>query len=81
MNVYIKFLTLLFIKSFIYVFLVMTSLVFILNLLSEIDFFKEISVENYFPLFLTALNTPTMIFEMLPFIFLISTQLFFIKLF
>tara|TARA_B100000927_G_C16409057_1_gene446556 strand:+ start:28 stop:1101 length:1074 start_codon:yes stop_codon:yes gene_type:complete len=81
MSVYIKFLTLLFIKSFIYVFLVMTSLVFILNLLSEIDFFKEISVGNYFPLFLTALNTPTMIFEMLPFIFLISTQLFFIKLF
>ena len=81
MKVYIKFLTNLFLKSFIYVTLVMVSLVFILNLLSELDFFKDISVGSYFPLFLTALNTPTMIFEMFPFIFLISTQLFFIKLF
>ena len=81
MKVYIKFLSALFFKSFIYVTLVMASLVFILNLLSELDFFKEIKVDSYFPLFLTTLNTPTMIFEMFPFIFLISTQLFFIKLF
>ena len=81
MKVYIKFLSVLFFKSFIYVTLVMASLVFILNLLSELDFFKEIKVDSYFPLFLTTLNTPTMIFEMFPFIFLISTQLFFIKLF
>ena len=81
MKVYIKFLSVLFFKSFIYVTLIMASLVFILNLLSELDFFKEIKVDSYFPLFLTTLNTPTMIFEMFPFIFLISTQLFFIKLF
>jgi len=81
MRVYIKFLSVLFFRSFIYVTLVMASLVFILNLLSELDFFKEIKVDSYFPLFLTTLNTPTMIFEMFPFIFLISTQLFFIKLF
>ena len=58
-----------------------SSLVFILNLLSELDFFKEIKVDNHFPIFLTALNTPSMIFDMFPFIFLICTQLFFIKLF
>ncbi len=81
MKVYIKFLTNIFLKSFIYVTLVITSLVFILNLLSELDFFKEIKIDSHFPLFLTALNTPSMIFEMLPFIFLICTQLFFIKLF
>ena len=81
MKVYIKFLIGLFLKSFIYVTAVMTSLVFILNLLSELDFFKEITVGSYFPLLLTALNTPTIIFEMFPFIFLISTQLFFIKIF
>ena len=81
MKVYIKFLTTLFLKCFIYVVLVITSLVFILNLLSELDFFKEINVNNFFPLFLTALNAPSMIFEIFPFIFLISTQLFFIKLF
>jgi lipopolysaccharide export system permease protein len=59
----------------------MTSLAFILNLLSELDFFREINVEINFPIFLAFLNSPSMIFEMFPFIFLIAAQLFFIKLF
>ncbi|MBD1151083.1 LptF/LptG family permease [Pelagibacterales bacterium SAG-MED25] len=59
----------------------MFSLIFILNLLTELEFFKEIEVSSGFPIFLSLLNSPSMIFEMLPFIFLITTQLFFIKLF
>ena len=59
----------------------MFSLIFILNLLSELDFFKDINVNSYFPIYLSLLNSPTFIFEMFPFIFLISTQLFFITLF
>ena len=43
MKVYIKFFTYLFLKSFFYVIFVMLSLVFILNLLSELDFFKNVS--------------------------------------
>ena len=81
MNTYIKFLTYTFYKSLFFVFFVMGSLVFILNLLTELDFFKDIDIEIYFPLFLSLLNSPTMLFEMLPFIFLLTTQLFFIKLF
>ena len=54
----------------------MTSLVYILNLLSELDFFKELTVDIYFPLFLSLLNSPDMIFEIFPFIILITTQLF-----
>ncbi len=80
-KVYNKFLVSIFLKSLIYVTLVVTSLAFILNLLSELDFFKEISVSTYFPLLLSILNSPDLVFEMFPFIFLISTQLFFIKLF
>ena len=75
MKIYIKFLIKLFVKSLLYVLGVMASLVIILNLLTELDFFKEYSVYTYFPLFLT-LNSPTMILEMFPFIFLIGTQLF-----
>jgi len=56
-------------------------LVFILNLLSELEFFKDIKVDNYFPMFLSILNSPDLLFQMFPFIFLITTQLFFIKLF
>ena len=59
----------------------MFSLVLILNLLSELDFFKNINVNTYFPLYLSLLNSVSLIFEMLPFIFLISIQFFFINLF
>ena len=81
MKVYIKFLTYTFYKSFFYVIGIMLSLVFILNLLNELEFFKDIDTDINFTLLLSAINSPAMIFEMFPFIFLITTQLFFIKLF
>ncbi len=81
MKTYIKFLITIFLKSFFYVLFVLLSLVFLLNLLTELEFFKDIKVDTYFTLLLSLLNTPTMLFDMFPFIFLISTQLFFIKLF
>ena len=81
MKTYIKFLCNIFLKSFFYVLLVMFSLVFILNLLSELEFFKDIEVSVNFTLLLSLLNSPSMIFEMFPFIFLLTTQFFFIKLF
>ena len=81
MKTYIKFLTKTYLNSFFYVLIIMFSLIFILNLLSELDFFKNENVSNLFPVYLSLLNSPTLIFEMFPFIFLISTQLFFITLF
>ena len=81
MKTYIKFLCNIFLKSFFYVLLVMLSLVFILNLLTELEFFKDIEIEINFTLLLSLLNSPSMIFEMFPFIFLLTTQFFFIKLF
>ena len=53
MKTYIKFIINTFISSLLFVFLIMMSLVFILNLLTELDFFKEIEVDIYFPLFLS----------------------------
>ena len=81
MKTYIKFLSLIFLKSFFYVLLIVLSLVFLLNILSELEFFKETDVGINYTLFLALLNSPSMIFEIFPFIFLISAQLFFIKLF
>ena len=81
MKTYIKFLCNIFLKSFFYVLLVMLSLVFILNILSELEFFKDIDIGINFTLLLSLLNSPSMIFEMFPFIFLLTTQFFFIKLF
>ena len=81
MKVYIKFITKVFLKSFTYVTLVLLSLILILNILSEIEFFTNIPVASYFPIYLAFLNSPSLVFEMFPFIFLLSTQVFFIYLF
>ena len=81
MKIYTKFLIIEFLKSFFNIFLVMLSLVFILNILKEIEFFNNADVSSFFPLYVSTLSTPSIIFEMFPFIFLISTQFFFIKLF
>ncbi len=81
MKVYIKFITSIYFKSLLFVFLIMLSLVFILNLLSELEFFKDIEISLAFTFLLSFLNSPSMIFEMSPFILLLTIQLFFIKLF
>ena len=81
MKTYIYFLCLTFLKSFLNIFLIILSLVFILNILKEIEFFSVTDVSVLYPIYLSLMNTPSLIFEMFPFIFLISTQFFFIKLF
>ncbi len=81
MKVYIKFISIIFFKSLLFVFFVMTSLVFILNVLSELEFFKDENVSVNFTLFLSLLNSPALIYEMFPFVLLITIQLFFIKIF
>ena len=81
MRIYIRFLTSIFFKSFFYVLSVMIALVFILNYLGELDFFQKLEIESNFTLFLALLNSPAMIFDMSPFIILITAQIFFVKLF
>ncbi len=81
MKVYIKFITSIYLKSIFFVFFIMASLVFILNLLSELEFFKDENVSVSFTLFLSLLNSPALVFEMFPFILLLTIQLFFIKIF
>ncbi|MBD1168238.1 LptF/LptG family permease [Pelagibacterales bacterium SAG-MED06] len=81
MKTYTKFLVNKFVKSFFNVFLVMISLVFILNILKEIEFLSNKEVNSLYPIYLSLMNSPSIIFEMFPFIFLISTQFFFLKLF
>ncbi len=81
MKTHIQFLIITFLKSFINIFLIMLSLVFILNILQEIEFFTNKNVSSIYPIYLSLMNTPSVVFEMFPFIFLISAQFFFIKLF
>ena len=81
MKTHTKFLVNGFIKSFFNVFFIMISLVFILNILKEIEFFNNKDVNSLYPIYLSFMSSPSIIFEMFPFIFLISTQFFFLKLF
>ena len=81
MKVYTLYFINIFIKSLLYVTGVAISLVLILNLLGELNFFQNIKVEHYFTFLLAFLNSPIFIFDMFPFIFLVTAQLFFIKLF
>ena len=62
------------------IFFLFFGIILIIGILEQIEFFKNIDVHFSYPIFLSLLNTPSIIFEILPFIFLISTQLFFIKL-
>ena len=77
MKTYVKFIVFVFLRSFTNIFIIF-GLVLILNLLSELDFFKEINVKTSLPLYLSILNSLSLIFEMFPFIFLICTQFFFL---
>ena len=81
MKTSIKFLINIFLRSFLYVIFIVLSLVFIINLLTELEFFRDIDVGIFFTVYLSLINSPSMIFEIFPFILLITTQLFFIKLF
>ena len=81
MNTYTKFLVKTYLLSLLNVFFIFFCLIYVLNLLTELEFFKKTSVESYFPPYLSLLNTPIFVFEMFPFIFLISTQFFFNNLF
>ena len=80
MKVYIKFISIIYFKSLFFIFFIMTSLVFILNLLTELEFFKDENVTIGFTLLLSLINSPALIFEMFPFILLLTIQLFFIKI-
>ena len=80
MKVYIKFFFYIFLKSLFFVFAITFSLVLILNVMTELDFFKDTDIKINFTLFLAFLNSPAIVFDMFPFIFLVMMQVFFIKL-
>jgi lipopolysaccharide export system permease protein len=79
-KIYQNYLIKLFLSKILKTSLVFSLLVFILNVFEEINFFKNINVEFFFPFFLTVLALPSTLFIIFPFIFLISVQFLFIDL-
>jgi len=69
-----------FLSRFLLITLIFSSLIFIMNILEELKFFSDNNeIGIGFPILLTTLNLPSILFEIFPFIILISTQFFFIK--
>ena len=60
--------------------LVFLCLGFIINLYEEINYFKDIDSRIYIPIMLTSLIVPSFLYNMLPFIILISGIWFFLKI-
>ena len=72
------------IKEFLFFILKVTFIFFILGfimgILEELRFFSDIEVEYYFPIILVFLNLPSLIYQIFPFIILISIIFLFLNL-
>ena len=76
---YENYLTQLFLKNIFIILVVFIFLSFFLNIFEEIKYFEDKENELYYPIFLTILNIPSVIFEILPFIYLLGVMFFFYK--
>ena len=66
---YQKYLIKTYFYNFVIVSLVFLSLGFILNFFEELKFFNDYETTTFYPLLLALLNTPSVLFELFPFIF------------
>jgi len=80
-NIHKQYLLKKFLKKIFLISVVFFILVLIINLIEESTFLKESNTNFLTPLLLTFLNAPSLLYEMFPFIFLISTQFFFIEIY
>ena len=80
-KIYEKYIIKKFLLFFTIISLIFFSLTVILNIFEEISFFKDTNSNFLLPYFLTLLNSPITLFEIFPFIFLLSTQYFFFDIF
>ena len=80
MKVYVIYIIRNFVKLLFIVSSIFFILVLLLNLLEELNFFKNSNQSLYYPMLLNILNAPSILINIFPFIFLISTQFLLINL-
>ena len=78
---YQRYITNLYLKNLLMIILIFMFLSFFLNIFEEIKYFENKNSETYIPILLTILNIPSILFEILPFIFLLGVMFFFISLY
>lgn len=69
-----------FIKKFFITSFIFFCIVVIINILEEIKFTEKYNTDTYYTFYLSILNAPTLMFEIFPFIFLITVKIFYIVL-
>ena len=79
-KIYEKYILRKFYKKFFLISFTFFCLGIILNIFEEISFFQNLKTNFLLPYFLTILNAPITLFEIFPFIFLISAQFFFYEI-
>ena len=80
LKIYHKYILKNYLISFFQILFIFWGLICVLNVFEEINFFKDETVSFILPLSLTLLNSAAVIYDIFPFIFLISVQMFFIKI-
>jgi len=60
--------------------LIFFGLILILNIFEEINYFKDLDVNGFYPILMSMLNSTSILYGIFPFIFLITTQFFFIRI-
>ena len=70
----------LFIKKFTIISFLFFCIVVIINFFEEIRFTEKYNTEIYYTIYLSFINAPSLIFEIFPFIFLITVKLLYLNL-
>jgi len=80
-NTYQKYILKNFINKFTLISIIFFTLIIVLSILEEISFFKKIDINPFYPYLLSILNAPITLFEIFPFILMLSTQFLYYDLF
>ena len=78
---YENYLSKLFLKNILIIGVIFIFLSFFLHIFEELKHLENSDNNIFFPIFLTILNIPSIVFEILPFIFLLGVMFFFINLY
>ena len=78
-KIYQKYLIYKFFYYFALVTFIFSCLIFLLNIFEELNFFKSFENGFYYAIILTLFNIPSILYEVSPFIFLLSTQFFYLN--
>ena len=61
--------------------LIFFGLIVILNLFEEISYFNNLDVGGFYPFLMSVLNSTSILYNIFPFIFLVTTQFFFLRIY